>query len=207
MTQLATSTDLLASQWQNSPRLIATVDAPIQAVQEEFIDELDALEVQRDIDTATGVWLDYLGTRVGLKRPSVPGRSTVRYGFEGSDTGVGWDRAPFDGSSTPGDLQPLPDEIFRRFIKARGRLVLGNGNFPDFFAACQIIDPASQIFDNRDMTVSIRTTRQAQFELADSIGALQRSAGVMIIYSEPGRFGFEDAGETWDSAPFQGASG
>ena len=205
MTQLATSTELLASQWQNSPRLIAAVDAPIQAVQEEFIDALDALEVQRDVATATGVWLDYLGTRVGLKRPSVPDASANEFGFEGS--GTGWDRAPFHGSSTVGALQPLPDETFRRFVQARGRLVLSNGSFPDFWAACRIIDPAARIRDNRDMTVSIVTTRQSQFELADRIGALQRSAGVMIIYSQPGRFGFEDAGETWDTAPFQGAGG
>ena len=105
-----------------------------------------------------------------------------------------------------GVLQPLPDEIFRRFVKARGILVFSAGSFQDFWLACRIIDPAARIVDNRDMTVAIVTTRQSQFELADRIGALPRTAGVMIVYSQPGRFGFEGSGETFDTAPFQGAN-
>ena len=202
-TRLEASTELLASQWRDSPRLNAAVDAPLREIQEGFLDSVDALDPQRDVDTATGIWLDWLGTRVGLDRPSVPDPSADAFGFEGA--GTGWDRAPFRGSSTVGALRPLPDETFRRFVRARGILVFSEGSFQDFWQACRIIDPAARIVDNRDMTVSIVTTRQSQFELADRIGALPRTAGVMIIYSEPGRFGFEGAGDTFDTAPFQGA--
>ena len=200
---LEASTALLAGQWARSDRMLAAVDAPLAAIREEVLPAFDELVLQRNIDTAEGAWLDYLGTRVGLDRPSIPGVDGDRFGFEGS--GVGFDRAPFHGRVELAPLVPLPDAIFRRFVRARGVLIFGKGTFQEFFVACRHIDPGCRVFDNRDMTMIVQTTQKAVFELADSVGALPRSAGVQVIYAEPGLWGFEGPGEPWDTAPFRGS--
>ena len=203
---LEASTDLLAGQWQRSERFLAAVDAPLGAIRDEVLPAFDALEKQRHIDTAEGAWLDYLGTRAGIDRPSVPTDATdARFGFEGF--GTGFDRAPFHGASELAPLVPLPDAVFRRFVRARGVLIFGRGTFQEFYVACRHIDPGCRVVDNRDMTVSVVTTMGKTFELADSVGALPRPAGVLVIYSEPGRWGFEGFGEPWDTAPFRGSGG
>ena len=201
---LEASTELLAGQWARSERFLAAVDAPLAAIREEVLPAFDELDRMRHIDTAVGAWLDYLGTRVGLDRPSIPRDTTgERFGFEGP--GAGWDRAPFHGRRNLDPLVPLPDAIFRRFIRARGVLIFGRGTFQEFFTACRHIDPGCLVIDNRDMTVGVQTTMQGTFELADSSGALPRAAGVQILYGSPGLFGFEGAGEGWDRAPFRGS--
>ena len=201
---LEASTELLAGQWQRSERMLAAVDAPLAAIREDVLPAFDELDRMRHIDTAAGAWLDYLGTRVGLDRPSIPRDTTgERFGFEGA--GAGWDRAPFHGRRNLDPLVPLPDAIFRRFIRARGVLVFGRGTFQEFHVACRHIDPGCRVTDNRNMTVGVQTTMQATFELADESGALPRAAGVMVVYGAPGLFGFEGAGEGWDRAPFRGS--
>ena len=205
MAELQASVDLLAGQWSRSERMRAAVDAPLAAIREDVMPAFDALDRQRDIDTAEGQWLDYLGSRVGLDRPSIEGTAGDRFGFEGGPDAVGFDQAPFHGRRNLDPLVPLPDAIYRRFIRARGVLIFGKGTFQEFFTACRHIDPGCAVTDGRDMTVTVRTTMRSTFELADSVGALPRSAGVMIRYSQPGRWGFEGSGEPWDSAPFEGA--
>ena len=54
------------------------------------------------------------------------------------------------------------------------------------------------------MTVGVQTTMQSIFELADEVGALPRAGGVQVVYGQPGLWGFEGAGEPWDTAPFRG---
>ena len=81
---LEASTELLAGQWKRSDRMLAAVDAPLAAIREEVLPAFDELVLQRNIDTAEGAWLDYLGTRVGIDRPSIPTTATGdRFGFEG----------------------------------------------------------------------------------------------------------------------------
>ena len=54
------------------------------------------------------------------------------------------------------------------------------------------------------MTVRVVTSRRRLLELADSIGALPRTAGVLIIYADRGRFGFDQAGVPFDQGAFTG---
>jgi len=76
------------------------------------------------VDSAFGVWLDYVGYRYGIfNRPSVVGVYGTGFGFDGAATAATFNTTPFfnpDSDST----QPLDDEDFREFIKAKaGQLV------------------------------------------------------------------------------------
>ena len=56
------------------------------------------------------------------------------------------------------------------------------GHSRHFRKALRLVDPHALATDNRDMTVTIQTGLRELVELADGLGALPRTAGVMIVY-------------------------
>ena len=83
------------------------------------------------IDTAEGVWLDYLGTRLGLKRPATTDPALDdRFGFDMA--GLGFDQAPFRGDAANDAVYPLPDAVYRKLLRARAILLLGDGTIQTF---------------------------------------------------------------------------
>ena len=169
---------------------------------ETSLTALDRIKLMRSIDGAEGVWLDWLAARLGLTRPATSDPSAdPRFGFD--DAGDPFDNQPFRGDAVNDSFYPLPDSLFRRLLRARAILILGDGTTATFGRAVRAIDDGAQVTDNRDMTVRIVTTQEELFELADSAGALPRTAGVLIIYADPERFGFDAAGQPFDNAPFR----
>lgn len=202
--KLASSADLLISQWRSAPRLYGMVDGMIGVVRNGVAASFDDLERMLDVETASGVWLDYLGARVGVARPLVvnPG-DDHRFGFTGPTQSRPFDTAPFRGDLSNEPRYPLNDTVYRKFIKARAILDLGRGNFRSFDRAAEVLDVDSICADNRDMTITVQTDRQTEFALADTAGALPRPAGVRIIYENAPRFGFAGAGVGFDRSRFR----
>ena len=198
---LEARSELVIGQWVDSPKLRSAIDAPVGALEEDVLPAFDAVQLMHEIDAAEGVWLDYLGGRVGLRRPyTTDPAQDERFGFD--EAGVGFDNAPFRGDAANDAVYSLSDSLFRRLVKARAQLVLGDGTFQTFAKAVMIIDDTAQLRDLRDMTVRISTSNRRLLELADSAGALPRNAGVRIRYVERGKFGFDEAGVGFDQGPF-----
>ena len=184
--QLQTTTDLLIGQWATAPRLEAAIEAPLDVLRDEVCVALTALDRMREIDNAEGVWLDYLGVRVGIRRPSTTDPAAdLRWGLEGPPQSRGFDQVPFAGDEVNAAVYPLPDAVFRRFVRARVVLIFGDGTAQTFARGVQEIDPDAILVDNRDMTVDVTTLYVEVLELADSTGALPRSAGVTVTYATP----------------------
>ena len=174
--------NVLIGQWQFAPRMTRIAGEVLQPILDDAVSAAARIQLMQHIDEAEGVWLDRLGARVGVERPSTTDPSMdTRWGFDSA--GVGWNLLPFRGSVANAAVYPLPDAVFRRFVKARAVLVLGDGTIYKFTEAVLHIDPAATILDNRDMSVSITTSLQTLLELADESGALPRTAGVMVIYA------------------------
>ena len=201
---LEATSDLVIGQWVDSPRLRAAIEAPIDAIREEVLPAFDRLTLMRHIDTAEGVWLDYLGVRVGIRRPATTDPSMdLRFGFTGPTQSRGFDTVPFSGDAANAAVYPLPDGIFRRFVKSRAILVLSDGSLQSFSKATRVIDPSSSVRDLRNMVVNIYTDQQVFFELADAINALPRTAGVRVEYLALSAFGFDQSGVGYDQGPFR----
>ena len=200
MTDLDASTDLLIGQWQSSPRLLSAISAPVGVVAQDAMPAFDALLQQWQIASAQGIWLDFLGLRLGIRRPDVhlPAVDN-RFGFDSA--GNPFDTQPFLGVSESDALYAMPDAQYRRIVLARGLTVTGPATFGRFRRAALILDPSATVTDNRNMTVTVRTTMQTLFEAADRLGALPRPATVELIYSDPSRFGFDTAGSPFDQGP------
>ena len=192
----------LIGQWQGSTRLINLLGAFEEAANDELESPLDYLEIARGLETAKGVWLDAIGTRLGIERPytSETGRSD-RIGFDSA--GEPFDSAPFRGDAVNDSLFPLPDTIFRRILCARAITLFAAGTFGDFEAAARKIDPQAAVIDNYDMTLRVISAVPWQLELADQEGALPRPAGVAVTYADRSRLGYDSAGLPLDQGVFE----
>ena len=195
---------LLIGQYQNSPKLRAIVTDIIAGDRDTALAALTELRRMLNISTAEGVWLDILAARLGLTRPATTDPAVdQRFGFD--DAGVGFDTAPFRGDTANDAVYPLPDPVFRRFVRARAVLVFGDGTFGTYRRAVKTIDAGATVTDLRNMTVRITTSDQPMLQLADTSGALPRTAGVAVLYRDRERFGFDDAGQPFDQGAFTAA--
>lgn len=174
--------EVLLGQWRDSPRLRALVTDVLQDFADEALAAVARITLMLDIDDSEGVWLDYLGVRLGIRRPATvnPGIDR-RFGFDRS--GLPFDRAPFASTDPEATVYPLPNEVWRRFLRARAVTVLADGTFPPLRRAIRFIDSNAQVVDNRDMTVTVLTAEPELVRLADEIKALPRTAGVSMIYA------------------------
>ena len=203
MPELEATSDLVVGQWAESPRLRAAIDAPLDTIAEEVFPAFDQLALMRHIDTATGVWLDYLGHKVGLNRPATTDPAQdERFGFD--EAGEPFNQAPFEGNAPSEAVFPLPDEAFRVLVRARATLVLGDGTVATYAKALRYIDPAAAVLDRRDMTIRVVTAQPRLLQIAENAGALPRTAGVRVEYEDLNRFGFDGAGVGFDQGPFRG---
>ena len=175
---------VLLPQWQNSPRLRAVVTDVVEVLRDDGLDAFAAIERMRNLDDAEGVWLDYLGIRIGLPRPPTNDPTQdPRFGF--GTAGEPFDQAPFRGSQANAAVFPLPDPVYRRFIRARAITITGDGTLADFVLAVRTIDEAATVTDNRDMTITVESVFHDLLSLADEHDALPRGAGVMVNYQAP----------------------
>ena len=200
---LQSDLDLLIGQWQGSEKLGALIQVYRDIVVEDIIPAFETLRDMRKIESAVGVHLEYLGRRLGVGRPSTTDPSQdSRFGFDAA--GTSFDQAPFRGARANDAVYPLPDAVYRQFLRARAITLLSDGSIEALKASVHAIDPGAAVQDRRNMTVRVVTDRRAFLELADDHDCLARNAGVELDFADRGRFGFDDAGVGFDRGPFTG---
>jgi len=187
------SADLTIAQWRQSPNLRGIIEVWLGVVRDEFEAVVSRLESMGRVDEAEGVWLDYLGERVGLSRPFArQADDSVAFGFD--DAGVGFDQGRVSNVVALEPRPPVGDALYRRLIKARAAYDVAPGTLASYRNAMQYIDPNAIVTDNHDMTFRVATARSDDVRLADTVGALPRPAGVRMVVQSAGKFGYDDAG-------------
>ena len=196
--------DLSLFQWNDASRIKGIVNIVLDLLREHVDTPRAYMATQTTIERAEGVWLDAIGVRLGLPRPSTTrGASDPRFGFDLA--GTGFDQAPFSGSEENAARAPIGDELYRKLLRARSFALQSTGKPGDFRNAVLAVDPSASVQDKHNMTVRVVTALRWQIELADEVSALGRPGGVLMIISDRGRFGFDDAGTGFDQGPFSSA--
>ena len=202
MSDLTVTAKWLAIQYQLTN--VDTLLRAISAVQETNLNAVMNQYVSKlNVDTADGVWLDYLGYRLGvLNRPSVA-RSGDFFGFDG--TGENFDQAPFASESA--DRVPIDDDIYRKFLKSRALQLITDGTQQDIIDALKLVFEDAIVINNYNMTMSVfiitaMSTQVVEALIAD--GVIIRPAGVEIIGQivSGDLFGFDGTALGFDQAPF-----
>ena len=178
------SVDLLISQWRGAPNLRALVGIWSDVVDEEVAQPRATLDRMRSLDTAVGVYLDYLGERLGVPRPQVQSSSEVLARFD--QTGTGFEHGRFASLAQLEALEPLDDARYRALLKARAEYDERSGSctLDVMTRAAQHVDAQAVVTDNYNMTVTVTTSLTADMQRARDTGALPRPAGVGVTVTQ-----------------------
>ena len=149
-------TRLITSQHQK-PRFTALVTALIEPVTDAQ-NLLDDLSRAFDVDTAVGAQLDAVGEWIGRSRV-LAGPLTGVY-FAWGDADVGWGKGAWRGQYDPTTgLTALPDDIYRRLLKAKIAANAWDGTIPGAYdvwrAAFEDTGGLIVLQDNQDMSMSV----------------------------------------------------
>lgn len=135
--------DLLITQWRANTTegqlMRDLIDELLALVREQVVDVLQVLESSTKLATAEGIFLDYIGDRLGLKRPLTTDASVTgaRLGYMGRDGAVGFDQAPMHSSDPAlATRSAVGDEYYRAMLSARALALVGSGNAEDVDDAC-----------------------------------------------------------------------
>lgn len=190
------SADLFISQWQAAPNLRAVIGIWLDVLDEEIGTPLDELDAMRSLDTAMGVYLDYLGARLGVQRPYILSSADTLARFD--QTGAGFDQGRFAALLALEERSPLDDTRYRAMLKARAEYdeQSGGGTLDVMTRAAQRIDSAATVVDADNMTFTITTRLTSDMQLADDVGALPRPAGVGLTIAGLTTSGVLSGGDT-----------
>lgn len=185
------SASLLITQYRDSPNLKTFIGVLLAAVENKLMRATQEIERMRDIDSAEGVWLDYIGERMGVTRPLINSNDST-FGFDLAGSGFNQDRikdsVEFDSKVLSGD------EIYRKILKARSVTYTGYSKISDLENSIQKIDSRALAFDNNNMGCRITTDDVATMKIAKNSNSLAITAGVNVSIVDKQRVGFDNAG-------------
>ena len=133
----------LLNQFRDSPRFLSLIDGIFNRV-EDTDDLLADLLTKRDLETASGYWLDIIGEILGFRRPTefVPGDQTFQFkeletdpddpdeGFaDGPPITVGGYFGDVDGIHFP-EAPLVDDDEYRTLLKAKARATNASPSLP-----------------------------------------------------------------------------
>ena len=147
--------DLLISQYTGNAPINALLRGMYELIDTEMVQALKDLERMRNWDTAEGVWLNYIGRRLGMERPSID-TVVTRLGFDGGD-GVGFNQAPFATATGFVPQVAVSDAVYLLCLKVWAGTILTSGTIPDMNAAVQRSFPNAYYTDGADSTIALAT--------------------------------------------------
>ncbi len=195
MTDIRPAASELITQYRESENLKGWIDGWLDLTQREIIDGLQEVQDQLSLDTAGGVWLDFIGERLGYSRPNRRMDNLLYFGFGTynaagdrmpDDLFTGWNQEPFyDAGQAVMGVAPIPDNWYRSMLKARGISIIGGTSIENLDRVAQaLFNLASYVTETPTMTAN-------RFGFAP----------------DPDRFipaVHSNANQTWGYAPFVG---
>ena len=152
--------DLLMTQYQDSPRLKALIGGFLDVLQEELLDPATYLGRALNPNEIDGVWLDYLGARLGFTRPLIAFAQTDFFGFDGA--GLGFDQAPLESALTVYEVkQGVGDNWYRSMLRARARYIRSGVGRDDLEAVLAVLfdEPATITPGTRSVEINVADSR------------------------------------------------
>ena len=174
--------ELLIQQWRRVPRMQALMEALLEVVDVHLVKPLADMERMTMIGTAEGVWLDYIGERLGVARPATDLGNFSFFGFQGSG-GVGFDQGLL--ATVTESLSPrvsVGDGYYRVVLRMRSAALLANGSVPGLERVVQKDFPEASYQDGGDMTATLHVTdtRTQLLAILSAIDAWPKPSGVAL---------------------------
>ena len=172
---------LLLIQWRDTTKLPLLTRELMGVARRRLVEPLQRLEDMRNIELAEGVWLDYIGERLGFRRPYVATRNVEYFGFNGN--GVGFNQGPFRSTLVDTfNLSPVVDGVYRDCLKVWAGTLLHDGTIPVMAAAVRRVFPAAYYVDglNGTLTLNIRTGQTVSKQVMTDFDVFPHPSGVAL---------------------------
>jgi len=169
----------------------------------EMLTVLAQLPAESNVDTASGVWLDFIGYRYGVtERPGIQ-TTTQAFGFD--PIGSPFNTLPF-GSTAQGTT-PMPDPEFRKLIKVKARQAVTDCSAKDIRDILLLVFENAVVSDAQNMNMFVTIDTSQLIEVVQAFvnaGVVTRPAavGVTIVIVDGPVFGFAGVGSPFNTAPF-----
>ena len=175
------SSDLLISIWRDDAVVRTAMEIWLNVLREEIDEPGTQLQTMSTVETAEGVWLDYIGQRYGITRPEdLIAADSRRFGFD--NAGLGFDQARFADLAQFERIEPVPDSVYRPIIQARAIAITSNADANSMEIALGYLYPEGTVTDNHDRTFTITVPQNRRLlDLALSRRALPVPAGIEIV--------------------------
>ena len=180
--------DLIIGQYAAATRLHGLADGLLSLQNAQLMEPLFSLDDLGHLERAYGVWLDFIGDRLGLLRPHVPGADIRYFGFdEGSDRGT-WDEVPFfDRVQALENLEPLDDDRYRSLLRGRGLSLRLGTSVPDIeTVAAAVFTFGGYVTENSDGTLTLyaEDDRVGMADLVADTNVIPRPAGISLTIED-----------------------
>ena len=178
--------DLLIGQYDEPPRLRALIEGLLQLHQRELVEQLCRLENFSLVDLAEGVWLDRIGQRLGLYRPT--DRSYRFLGFgRGEDRGT-FGEVPFHSTAGEISRSGISDPWYRSLLKGQGIRLRSGCSITDIEAVCAVVFTGGGWVEEDaaagSITVTVVDFRAGFIPIAEASGVIPKPAGVAMTIVE-----------------------
>lgn len=178
MNDISYYTDKITSLYKTKPNFMAWLNVLLTPFN-DCATLMNEMYQYFDLDSATGVQLDYLGKIIGIKRVIVLSTADI-------DDIVDIDSV-LDIDTLSVSSGQLVDDDYRFLLKATIIMNTWDGTIPSLYERWQTIFPsqAINIYDNQDMTITVTLAgnyTDVQKSLILSGYIVPRPAGVLINY-------------------------
>ena len=154
----------LIEQWSdgNTPVFRFLLAEILDVIQETLVNPLQGVVGAASLANGSGIWLDYVGTRLDFLRPIVTVTSNLYWGFSAED--LGFDQAGFaTAEDTLSDRQPVGDDLYLPALALRAYQLMANngenssGSLAFMDQMIEYIFPGKtfRYQDNHDMTLTL----------------------------------------------------
>ena len=177
---------LLLSQYQENVPFIGLMRGKLELIREQLSDPLARIETFAGFDKAIGVYVDYIGERLGLPRPAIVGSAADYpvFGFSGSD-GVGFGQGRLT-SANPlvGPRVPQGDSEYKRLLLLKAGGMFCDMTIPGMNAAVRLAFTSAYYRDGAGaITLYTRESDQVT-DLATLLELWPRPVGVGLTIDD-----------------------
>ena len=175
--------DLLISQYRSAERLKAFIRGQLGILQTDIVRPMYDLEYERNVDFAVGVWLDYIGVRLGFSRPNRLLSGVRFFGFGmGADRGTFGEVPFFSRRAELEGLTPIDDVWYWSLLRGRALSLRLGTSVLDLEDICAVTFAGGGyvIEGNRSCVVYVKDNREGFVDVAIASGVIPKPAGVSM---------------------------
>lgn len=174
----------IISQYRGKPKFTEWVKITPEILEADIEPAIQTLIRSYNIDMASDELLNIIGRIVGMPRPIVKVTTTDVFGYEGNDSYVNYNAAPYIGEGEAQDA-PMSNDLYKKLIRAKIARNISDGTYDSIVTLTNFVlgFDVTAIVDYGDMSFQIGVEREPDANtrfLIENFDIIPRPQGVTL---------------------------